>query len=97
MAASFSYSYSSLAPNLQNSKSSVLKLPTIWQNNLLLFQTLAQGGAKLNPKDLSLVDVAAEKGLLDIAKYLLQHGANPELAELSNQIWIITIAPVKPL
>lgn len=47
----------------------------IWQNNLLLVQTLAQGGANLNPKDLSLVDVAAEKGFLDVVKYLVEKGA----------------------
>jgi ankyrin repeat protein len=88
----------------------------IWQNNLLLVQTLVQGGANLNPKDLSLVNVAAEKGFLDIvkylkekgaeinktpngtfsaaaasknyecAKYLLIHGADPQLGELSNKL-----------
>lgn len=47
----------------------------IWQNNLLLVQTLAEGGANINPKDLSLIQVAAEKGFLDIVKYLFEKGA----------------------
>ncbi|MBE9598469.1 ankyrin repeat domain-containing protein [Pedobacter sp. MC2016-24] len=47
----------------------------IWQNNLLLVQTLAEGGANLNPKTLSLVNVAAEKGFLDIVRYLHEKGA----------------------
>lgn len=63
-------------PATAEPKTKILPLQAaIWQNNLLLVRTLIEGGAKINPKDLSLVQVAAEKGFLSIVQYLVEKGA----------------------
>ena len=50
----------------------------IWQNNLAVVKALVESGAVINkPKsDESYVETAADKGTLEILKYLIQKGGN---------------------
>lgn len=46
----------------------------IWQNNLALVKALVEKGAKINSSNAQAIDVAAEKGTLEILSYLIQKG-----------------------
>lgn len=58
----------------------------IWQNNLVIVKALIEGGAVINkPKsDESYVETAAEKGTLEILKYLIQKGGNISNSDAFN-------------
>ncbi|MFD2938623.1 ankyrin repeat domain-containing protein [Flavobacterium notoginsengisoli] len=46
----------------------------IWQNNLVLVKALVEKGANVNSSNSQAIDVAAEKGTLEILSYLIQKG-----------------------
>ncbi|AWK04889.1 hypothetical protein HYN56_11880 [Flavobacterium crocinum] len=46
----------------------------IWQNNIALVKALVEKGAKINSSNAQAIDVAAEKGTLEILSYLIQKG-----------------------
>ncbi|MCC9063798.1 ankyrin repeat domain-containing protein [Flavobacterium piscisymbiosum] len=58
----------------------------IWQNNLAVVKALVEGGAVINkPKsDESYVETAADKGTLEILKYLIQKGGNINNSDAFN-------------
>lgn len=48
----------------------------IWQNNLVLIKALVEKGANINSSNAQAVEVAAEKGTVEILSYLIQKGGS---------------------